>query len=304
MAFKNAFKNLIAHFGIVWSLLLYILICSAGIVGLSLPFILPIANAFADAGVFDGIRSAFSALFNDGGWNGLWDGLYNVYLSVVNVFKSNDRVASLTMLFLIFIVIVAFRFFFGLYEIPLATVLDGRMSCNAHYGLGGKFFSMLSVSVRYSLAKMPITIAFDAAMWGVVYGVTVGIGMSVALPFVVILVIVAFLSFKKSMLACWAPCVADGTGVIRGFARSVEICFKRFGSIFSTYLVTIRVRLVYNGVYARRGSDYSNTVLGCVLRLPRRDRVLQQNGQTILYRQRGIHSAVGKHAVIISRGIT
>lgn len=243
MAFKNAFKNLIAHFGIVWALLLYIVICSALIVGLSLPFILPIARAFAEAGVFEGIRDAFSSLFNDGGWNGLWDGLYNVYVSVANVFKNNERVVSLTMLFLIFIVIVAFRFFFGLYEIPLATVLDGRMSCNANYGLGGKFFSTLSVSVRYSLAKMPITIAFDAAMWGVVYGVAVWIGMSVALPFAIILIILVFSSFKKSMLACWAPCVADGTGVLKGFARSVEICFKRFGSIFSTYMVTLLVMI-------------------------------------------------------------
>lgn len=243
MAFKNAFKNLIAHFGIVWALLLYIVICSALIVGLSLPFILPIARAFAEAGVFEGIRDAFSSLFNDGGWNGLWDGLYNVYVSVANVFKNNERVVSLTMLFLIFIVIVAFRFFFGLYEIPLATVLDGRMSCNANYGLGGKFFSTLAVSVRYSLAKMPITIAFDAAMWGVVYGVTVWIGMSVALPFAIILIILVFSSFKKSMLACWAPCVADGTGVLKGFARSVEICFKRFGSIFSTYMVTLLVMI-------------------------------------------------------------
>lgn len=238
MAFKNAFKNLIAHFGIVWALLLYILICSAVIVGLSLPFIMPIADAFGQAGVFDGIGKAFSALFNEGGWNGFWDGMYAVYVSIVSVFRSNGRVASLTMLFLIFIVIVAFRFFFGLYEIPLATVLDGRMSCNAQYGFGGKFFSTLSVSVRYSLAKMPITIAFDAATIGAIYGIGVAIGMNVVLPFAVILVLIVFWSFKSSLIACWAPSIVNGDGVIKGFVRSAKICFKRFGSIYSTYFVT------------------------------------------------------------------
>ncbi len=245
MAFKNAFKNLITHFGIVWALLLYILIFSAVIVGLSLPFILPIAREFASAGVFDGIGKAFSALFNDGGWNGFWNGLYAVYLSIEGVFESNGRVASLTMAFLIFIVIVAFRFFFGLYEVPLATVLDGRMACNANYGLGGKFFSTLSVSVRYSLAKMPITVAFDAITVGAMYGLGVAIGMNVALPFAEIFVLLVFWAFRNSMLACWAPCIADGMGVIKGFARSVEICFKRFGSIYSTYLITILILLAF-----------------------------------------------------------
>ena len=248
MAFKNAIKNLIAHFGIVWSVLLYVIITTALLVGLSLPFVLPIVDAFADAGVFQGISDSFSTLFNDGGWNGFWDGLYGVYVDVVTVFQSNDRMVSLVMMFMIFILVVAFRFFFGLYEVPLATVLDGRMSCNAHYGLGGKFFSTLSVSVRYSLAKMPITIAFDAAMLATIYGFIVWLGLSVALPFVIILMIWLFQSFKNAILACWAPAVADGVGVIKGFGRSVEICFKRFGSIFSTYMI-MQLLMIAFGVF-------------------------------------------------------
>lgn len=223
----------------MWSLLLYLVICAAIITGLSLPFILPIIGAFGEAGVFTKITEAFTALFNDGGWNGLWTGLYEVYYSVEAIFTENSRIVSLTMGFLIFVVIVAFRFFFGLYEIPLATVLDGRLSCNADYGLGGKFFSTLSVSVRYTLMKMPITIAFDALTFGAVYGVGRLIGINMILPFAVIFVFVLFNSFKTALLACWAPSVAGGTGVVKGLARSFEICFKRFGSVFSTYFVVM-----------------------------------------------------------------
>lgn len=237
MSFKNAFKNLIAHFGIVWSILLYLVICSAIIVGLSLPFILPIADAFRDAGVFDGIGKSFTVLMGEGGWNAFWDGMFNVYQSVLHVFDSNDRVASLTMMFLIWVLLIAFRFFFGLYEIPLATVLDGRMSCNARYGFGGKFISTLGVSVRFSLAKMPLMIAADAVTFGIIYGLGLLIGMNIALPFVVILVILVMRAFRSSLTSCWAPCVANGMGVLRGFARSCEICFKRFGSIYSTYII-------------------------------------------------------------------
>lgn len=237
MSFKNAFKNLVAHFGIVWAVLLYLIICSAIIVGLSLPFILPIANAFEGAGVFEGIRNSFVVLMGDGGWNGFWDCLYEVYANVVGVFESNSRVASLTMMFMILVVLVAFRFFFGLYEIPLATVLDGRMSCNANYGFGGKFISTLGVSVRFSLAKMPIMIAMDALTMAIIYGLAKLIGMSVVLPFVIILIVIVMRAVRSSFMSCWAPCVAGGMGVIRGFGRSCEICFKRFGSIFSSYII-------------------------------------------------------------------
>ncbi len=239
MSFKNAFKNLVSHFGIVWSILLYLVICAAILVGLSLPFILPILDAFEEAEVFAQVSSAFSALFNDGGWNGFIDGLYGAYNSVAGVFINNNRIVSLTMTFVIFVLVVAFRFFFGLYEIPLATVLDGRLSCNADYGLGGKFFSTLSVSVRYTLMKMPITILFDGVMGLAVFGLRQLIGFNVALPFAVILVIILFVSFRCAMLACWAPSVAEGYGVVKGFARSVKIFFKRFGSVFSSYFVTM-----------------------------------------------------------------
>lgn len=237
MSFKNAIKNLIAHFGVVWSILLYMIICAAIIIGLSLPFILPVERAFEQAGVFEQIGAAFSSLFNETGWDGLWQGLYESYDAIVSVFQNNNQVVSLTWGFLIFIVLLMFRFLFGLYEVPLATVLDGRMSCNAEYGLGGKFFSTLSVSVRYTLMKMPITIVFDGLAFAVIYGVSRLIGISVILPFVVILILIVFISFKSATLACWAPCVAGGMGVVKGFVRSLEIGFKRFGSMYSTYFV-------------------------------------------------------------------
>lgn len=237
MSFKNAFKNLITHFGVVWSILLYLCVCVAIIVGLSLPFILPIKTAFEKAGVFAGINDAFSALLNDGGWKGFWDCLYVVYDRLVGVFENNDRMVSLTMSFVILVLIVAFRFFFGLYEIPLATVLDGRMSCNAEYGFGGKFFSTLPTSVLFSLAKMPIMFVFDALLFGIAYGLGMWLGLNVVLPVMLMLEMFVLRALRSSLMACWAPCVAGGSGVIKGLARSIEICFKRFGSIFSTNVI-------------------------------------------------------------------
>ncbi len=239
MSFKNALKNLVAHFGVVWAILLYFIIFAAIITGLSLPFILPVAREFVAAGVFESLRGAFSSLFGNGGWQGLWDGLYATYASAMTVFETNDRMASLIIAFLIFVVIVAFRFFLGLCDIPLMTVLDGQLSCNAHYGLGGKFFSTLSVSVRFSLMKMIYTVLADAAVFGILYGFGTAIGMTVALPFVVIFTLAVLSALRYSVTSCWAACVASGEcGVIKGFFRSAKICFKNFGSVYSTYIVS------------------------------------------------------------------
>lgn len=240
MSFKNALKNLVAHFGTVWALLLYMVIFAAVITGLSLPFLLPVLREFGKAGVFAELKGAFSSVFGDGGWNGFTDGIYAAYNSVENVFGSNDTVATLTVSFVIVVVIIGFRFFLGLHEIPLATVIDGRMSCNAGYGLGGKFFSTLGVSVRYSLAKMLYTVLFDGVLVAVLYGLKTAIGINVALMFVAIFVTVVFLAFRFSISACWAPSVASGeTGVVKGFLRSARLCFKNFGAFFSTYFVSI-----------------------------------------------------------------
>lgn len=282
MSFKNAFKNLIAHFGVVWSILLYMLICSAILVGLSVPFLVPVIDAFADAGVFDGIGDAFSSLFGDGGWTALWDKLYAVYGKVVGVFDGNSRIATLITGFFIFILVIAFRFFFGLYEIPLATVLDGRMSCNAAFGFGGKFFSTLGVSLRFSLAKMPIMIAFDATSFGAIYGLVKLIGLSVALPFAVIFVLILLRALRSSMTACWAPSVVGGMGVIKGFGRSVQICFRRFGSVYSTYFVTWTL-LIACGLFL----TVFTLGVGSIIALPFCMTMLGYLGITVFYNKTG-----------------
>ncbi len=240
MSFKNALKNLVAHFGTVWSLLLYILLFAALITGLSLPFIMPIARAFIKAGVVDGIRSAFGALFGEGGWNGMWSELNDVFAAVFGVFEDNSVMTTLIMTFFIFIVVVAFRFFLGLYEIPLATVIDGRLSCNANYGFMGKLFSTLVTSVGYSLAKMVVTVSFDAVMALIITGIAQAVGFNMWLLFISVFVFLVLGAFRFSIIACWAPCVASGEyGVIKGFFHSAKICFKRFGSIYSTYIVSL-----------------------------------------------------------------
>ncbi len=242
MSFKNALKNLIAHFGVVWALLLYIVIFAALIIGLSLPFIMPIARALDKAGVFTHLGEAFSSLFGDGGFGGLWSGLSAAYSAAGGVFAANDSLASLSIAFIIIVVVFAFRFFLGLYEIPMATVLDGRLSCNAHYGLGGKFFSTLWLSVRYSFAKMLFTTLFDSVVFAILYGLGQAFGMGIVTVIMSMLVLLVLGALRFSVSASWAPCVVNGDcGVAKGFFRSAKLCFKNFATFYSTYFMSLLI---------------------------------------------------------------
>lgn len=240
MSFKNALKNLVAHFGTVWALLLYILLFASIMAGVSLPFVLPIMRALGKAGVFADIKHGFSAMFEGGGFGALWSGLAAAYASTVRAFDGNDQIATLATVFLFTIVLVAFRFLLGLYEIPLTTVLDGRMSCNAKYGLCGKFFSTLWLSVRYSFAKMLFTLLFDGVVGLLIYAVACGVGVSWALLFISVPIVLIMSALRFSIVACWAPCVVGGEcGVAAGFFRSAKLFFKNFATFYSSYFVSL-----------------------------------------------------------------
>lgn len=240
MSFKNALKNLVAHFGTVWALLLYIVIFAALITGVSLPFLMPIIRALSKAGVFADVKAGFNALFGDGGFVGFWNGLSAAYSATIAAFKADEHTATLAIWFFVTVVVVAFRFFLGLYEIPMTTVLDGRLSCNAHYGLGGKFFSTFWLSVRYSFAKMIVTVLFDAVLSLIMYGIISAIGFGIIAILIMIPIILIFLALRFSLVACWAPCVVNGEcGVAKGFFRSAKLFFKNFATFYSSYFVSL-----------------------------------------------------------------
>ncbi|MCH5351169.1 MAG: hypothetical protein J1F39_04290 [Clostridiales bacterium] len=248
MSFKNALKNLVAHFGVVWSLFMFILLFVVVITGLSLPFLLPIRRALSDAGVFESVQKAFEVFFTDGNFQALFDGLSNAYNLIEDLLINNKTIMSLSIWFFVAIMLFVFRFFLGLYEIPLATVLDGQLSCNSRYGFAGKFFSTLLMSIRYSFFKMLITITFDAAIFWIVYAIRSVIPFGIGQVFLILFVLFVLFPFRFSIVACWAPAAVNGNGVLKGFVVSIKIGFKRFGSIFSSFLVSMML-IIAIGVF-------------------------------------------------------
>lgn len=242
MAFKNAVKILLSRFGLVWTVLLYVVIVGGILVCLSVTFMIPVVRALADAGVGDQISALFNSVLSGDSARAWFEQLEAIGHTMTSVWRADFTTRLNSTLWLVFVFILAGRFLIGLYELPLVTVLDASMSSDARIGFTGSFISKLGVSCRFVLVKMIYTILFDAAMFGILYGMT-GLfsvrGVSLIAPTLIMLSFIALNAFRYALLAMWAPgVVADGKKIFPAFFAGAGIVFRHFGAVYSSYFVT------------------------------------------------------------------
>lgn len=240
MSFKNAFKLMLGRFSYVWSILLYFVIVMALIVSIGLTFLLPVQNAFFEAGVFDMLSSAFGNFMNYASFTALGQELIEVWTVVVNVLSTDVSVFVNSALFVVFVIGFAYRFLSGLCRLPLCRIIAGFMTDNARYGFASKFVSHFPQSVIYSLFRMAVTTAYDVLCGFTVYFVLQLLSSVFALflPFVFMALFICLIAFRSVLLSAWAPfVVVEHKGVAAGFGNSIKYAFRHFGSLFTMFFV-------------------------------------------------------------------
>lgn len=241
MSFKNAVKILLSKFGLVWAVLLFLLVLIALMACLSVSFIIPIINSLRDAGVGDMITKLFSSIV-EGGWDpsGWMEQIRDVMTLSTTTITGNVA-ARVSTIFLAIIFIFAYRFFVGLYELPLISVLEASMSNNARIGFMGSFISRLGISCRFTLCKMIYTIAYDIILYAILYaafGLFSVPGLGILAPFIIMMLFILLNAFRYSVISMWAPAVIVGKmPIFAAFGFSVVRGFKNFYSVFSSFLV-------------------------------------------------------------------
>lgn len=241
---------LATKFKLVWVLLLYTVIIGVLVISLGIPFAVPVVRVFRHAGV-GALVSDFCKSVTAGESLDMWfDKLYAIVLAMKHSLLDNKWAAFSGGLLIALVVIFAFRFFFGLYEIPLADVLEGAMSSNARIGFTGRFVARLGKSCKFVLVKMLYTVVFDFLIGFVVYWLFVLFDVPVLkifAPFLIMVVYLVLLSFRYTLISMWAPAVVlrDGN-IFRMFGFSVQRSVRHMGSIFSTFLVAWTLILTVN----------------------------------------------------------
>ena len=249
MSFKNAFKLLISRFSYVWVLLAYILMLFVVLFTLGLTFLLPVIDAFRDAGITDKFSMALLSFFDGASIKATFDAFLLLYADIRSILAVDPRAFVNSALFVILVMNIALRFLLGLYELPLVSVIQGLMSDNAKYGYAGKYVALFGRSARFSLVKMLVMTAYDCIMWAAVYGFTLlgGIIGVLAAPFFFMLSTLVLLAFRFAMISAWSPAViVDGRGIFAGLGFSLRHAFKNFGSLFSVFTVAWIILFVIN----------------------------------------------------------
>lgn len=241
MAFKNALKIMINRFGLVWMLLLYISVLAVVLVSLSMAFMVPIYRALLGGGIMEKIADLMTGILSGESINEWFLRVREIMNAVSDLFAENAVLRLSSALWLVLVVVFAYRFLLGLYELPILAVIDGAMSSNATISFGGQLIAKLTLSCRFTLVKMLYTVAFDAIITAIMLLMSGLLDISVVsvfAPFLIVLAYILLISLRYTFMAMWAPRIAEGgEGIFSAFSFSVRGAIKNFGSVFAYFTV-------------------------------------------------------------------
>lgn len=237
MSFKNALVILTNRFGLVWSLLIYFVVTVALLVGISMPFLLPIIGAMNAEGVFRLVGEAYSDFVSGGSFAAFTEALRMSFERAYEVITSDRHIGNLSISFVVVVLLLAFRVFNGFYELPLADVTVNYMSSHVRYGFFTKVIADAGVSARFLLFKVLYSLLFDAATVGIYILIIRFVSSIWAMLPLLLLAVVLLQSLRFSLTAMWAVRVVEGGGVVKSFFYSIRDCAKNFASVYSSFVV-------------------------------------------------------------------
>lgn len=249
MSFKNAFKLLLSKFRYVWTILAYLAVMFIVLLSLGLTFLLPVIRALTAAGVGDMLNAALVTFLNGGTILGLFTAFGEVLVTVKNVFATDAKTFVNSMLFVVLVATVAYRFLMGLYELPLVSVIQGFMSDNARYSYMTKYVALFGTSVKFSLVKMLVMTAYDSLMYIVTFYITrfcSTISLILA-PTALTFSLLIFLSFRYALISAWSPAVVvEGKKIFPALWISIKHAFRHMGSLFSLFFIVWLIAFALN----------------------------------------------------------
>jgi len=204
---------------------------------LSLIFVLPLLSAFRDAGILYEVSGIFTSVFTYGETVTIFTNLQRVWQNGLSVVLGDRGLAARTFIILA-IVVILFRFFMGLYEIAISSVLDGAMSANSRLKFIHRLIASLRFASIYAITKTAITVVFDAIHFIVIYYMTslffIESTRAVA-PFLIGLVAVLFLTVRYSFLALWVPTTLETKKTIKALGIALKKSSTNFAKIFFSF---------------------------------------------------------------------
>lgn len=262
MLFKNSFHLLIENFSLNYKFLLYKLIVWLLGLALSAALLYPTLRMVYTSQAFEDVVQLFRDFLR-----AVASGNSEFLTTFADTLK--DKTAALAeflqektpnvVFFCVSAVVIMLvtRFLGGIGVFTFGNLIDGRMSSFARLSFSGSYIRNLGKACLWQVIYVPITFVFDALVLALCYVVflflMVVISMQFAATIVALMISVALFlaaqALKMTLFSDAIPAlVSDRLGVGAALRRSFS--FKkgvgRFGSLFSTYLISALIIMCVN----------------------------------------------------------
>ncbi len=253
MMYKNSFKVLFSNASLIWKILLYFILCTLIVGGLTIVCALPIINVLGKEGIWIQLTDLIKNFYSNLNFSDL---LLNTreWLSAFMEVIATHMDSLLIYIIMFFIILFVFgSFMYGLCEVACGGVLYNAMSNNIRQGFSNSFVSNIKKSVKLQLAKLTIVFPVNVGIavtlfytFGLVfYGGLVGIFS----PFIIILVYIILSALKNAIFSSWMPNLfVSDYSVYRSFTNGFAIMSRRFLNILGGN-IAVFISVVFLNVF-------------------------------------------------------
>lgn len=246
MEFKYSMSLLFSNMGFVLKILLWVVICALIVSAIGAAVLIPTVNALAEDGA---VGESYAAIGDN--ISSLLDGSKNIGDFLRDVVTGFDSLLSAVLasqgLFtaLVFICIalyVLYVFLVGICYYPIAYAANQLMSSNMHIGLASSIAMHLKKAVRFSAARLTVTVPVDALVTAVICVIAFGLWSVIGVfAFTLALAFGVFgFSARATLVSGWLPRMLfnKDENVYTAFSRSLRGVKLNFKGLIKSFVIT------------------------------------------------------------------
>ncbi len=243
MITTDSMKLFLRNGGLVWQVMVYVIICTLLLGGLSLAICMPFIQRLSEAGCFDRIFDIFTGNVANIQLGAVLGSVSDLIIDIINIISANigTMLPFAIAIFLIWGVLGSFLY--GLGELAIADCLYSYMGSSTKMGFTSCFIRNIVRSVKLQLSKLlvvlPINFVIVIALYGCLMMYTASsVWVLTIAPFVVILVATVLIALKRTLVCAWAPCIiVQNTETWESLGYCLPDVFKNFGKIYGRQFI-------------------------------------------------------------------
>jgi len=254
MNVKNSLKIAANEYNLIFKILLFDFIVFIVIFIISAAFLATEASEFIrqinDVHIFEKIQAVIDTILAGGSTEEAGAAVTEGFDEILEIFKVNSTFLNKTFIVMA-VVYLLMRFLLNLRSIPVADILNTRMSSNTKFGFTSNLISNIGKSSKFSLALIAVQLPVDILIFALLYLLT-GPLFSVFGVFALTLmfiIVIGLVTFKDTLTFCWIPSiVVDNKKIWSSFAESIKSGFKNFGTLYGIILILRVIAVAFFGI--------------------------------------------------------